>query len=93
MYGKISSSTKVKVTASLDSELVKAIDQFLKRANNRSRSQFIEDVLRRWYKEQKEQELESQIEEYYLSLTHEERKEDKQWSKIAARSAHQLWEE
>jgi len=93
MGDKMSSSAKVKVTANLDSELVKAIDQFLKRVKNRSRSQFIEDVLRKWHREQKKRELESQIEEYYLSLSHEEREEDRQWSKIATRSAHQLWEE
>jgi len=92
MGNKIPSSIKVKVTANLNSELVKAIDQFLK-VKSKSRSQFIEDVLRRWHNEQKQRELESQIEEYYLSLSHEEQKEDKQWAKITAQYAHQLWEE
>ena len=93
MGDKMSSSTKVKITANLDSELVKAIDQFLKQVKNRSRSQFIENILYRWYREQKKREIESRIEEYYLSLSHEEQKEDRQWSKIAAHTAHQLWEE
>ena len=84
MGSKTSSSVKVKVTASLDAELVKAIDEFLKEFKARSRSQLIEDVLRKWHKEQKRQKLESQIEEYYLSLSNEEREEDRQWSKIAA---------
>ena len=90
---KMSSSTKVKVTANLDSELVKAIDRFLKQVKNRSRSQFIENILYGWYKEQKKREIESRIEEYYLSLSYEEQEEDRQWSKIAAHTAHQLWEE
>nr|HID60114.1 ribbon-helix-helix protein, CopG family [Desulfobacterales bacterium] len=93
MGSKASSSVKVKVTASLDPELVKAIDEFLKEFKTRSRSQLIEDVLRRWHKEQKKREIESQIEEYYLSLSNEEQEEDRQWSKIAAQSAHGLWEE
>ena len=93
MDSKTSSSVKVKVTASLDAELVKAIDKFLKEFKARSRSQLIEDVLRKWHKEQKRQELERQIEEYYLSLSNEEREEDRQWSKIAAQSAHHLCEE
>lgn len=93
MGSQASFSGKVKVTASLDAELVKAIDEFLKESKDRSRSQLIEDILRKWQKEQKRQELESQIEEYYLSLSNEEREEERHWSEIAATSAHHLWEE
>lgn len=93
MGSKTTPSVKVKVTASLDAELVKSIDEFLKEFKTRSRSQFIEDILRKWHKEQKKRKLESQIEEYYLSLSNEEREEDRQWSEIAAQSAHHLWEE
>jgi metal-responsive CopG/Arc/MetJ family transcriptional regulator len=93
MGSQASFSGKVKVTASLDAELVKAIDEFLKESKDRSRSQLIEDILRKWQKEQKRQELESQIEEYYLSLSNEEREEERHWSEIAAKSAHHLWEE
>jgi metal-responsive CopG/Arc/MetJ family transcriptional regulator len=92
MGKQMSSSVKMRITANLNSELVKSIDRFLK-VKNQSRSQFIEDVLRKWYNEQKKRELESQIEEYYLSLSHEEQEEDKQWTKITAQYAHQLWEE
>ncbi len=38
-------------------------------------------------------ELESQNEEYYLSLSDEKRKEDREWAEIAAQSAQYLWEE
>ena len=93
MASNISSSTKVKVTASLDAELVKAIDESLEEAKTGSRSRLIEDALRKWHKDQKRLELERRIEEYYLSLSNEERKEDRQWSKIAAQSAPHLWEE
>lgn len=93
MGSKSSSTAKIKVTASLDRELVKAIDEFLRKFKTRSRSKLIENVLRNWHKEQKKQELESQIEEYYLSLSKEEQEEDRQWSEIAAKSAQHLWEE
>jgi metal-responsive CopG/Arc/MetJ family transcriptional regulator len=93
MHSKASSSVKVKVTASLDAQLVKDLDKFLKESKSRSRSQLIEDVLRKWQIEQKKRQLESQVEEYYLSLSDEERKEDRQWSEIAAQSARHLWEE
>lgn len=92
MTKQMSSSAKVRITANLNSELVKSIDRFLK-VKNQSRSQFIEDVLRKWYNEQKKRELESQIEEYYLSLSHKEREEDHQWSKITVQNARKLWEE
>ena len=88
----IPSSGKVKVTTSLDAELVKTIDDFLKESKARSRSQLIEDILRNWHKEQKKRELEDQIEEYYLSLSDEEREDDRQWSEVAAQSAELLWE-
>lgn len=88
-----SHSGKVKISTSLDGELVKAIDEVLKKSKARSRSQLIEDILRSWYKEQKKRELESQIEEYYLSLSEEEQQEDGDWDQIAAESADRLWED
>ena len=93
MGSKTSSLKKVKVTASLDAQLVKNLDEFLKESKSRSRSQLIEDVLSKWQIEQKRRQLESQVEEYYLSLSDEEQKEDRQWSQIAAESARHLWEE
>jgi metal-responsive CopG/Arc/MetJ family transcriptional regulator len=88
-----SSATKVKVTASLDKELVHNINNFLKTSKIRSRSQFIENILRKWHNEQKKQDLEKQIEAYYLSQSDKERKEDRQWTEIAAKSAPQLWKD
>ena len=93
MDSKSSSLRKIKVTTSIDGELIRGIDEFLKKSKTRSRSKLIEDVLWNWHKEQKRQELESQIEEYYLSLSDKEREEDRQWSEIAAQSAPHLWKE
>lgn len=93
MASKTSSSVKVKVTASLDPDLVKAIDGYLKESKARSRSQLIEDVLRSWLMEQKKRKLEYEIEQYYLSLSDGERKEDQEWTDITAQSIHRLWME
>ena len=90
---QMASSKKVKITASLDAELVHTIDHFLKISKIRSRSQFIEAVLRKWQEDQKMKELEARIEEYYLSLSDREREEDRQWNEIAATSAGQLWKD
>jgi len=48
MGSKTSSSVKVKVTASLDAGFVKAMDDYLKESETRSRSRLIEDILRYW---------------------------------------------
>ncbi len=90
MASKIFSSAKVKVTASLGADIVKAIDGYLKESKSRSRSQLIEDVLRSWLKEQKKRKLESEIEQYYLSLSDGERKEDQEWTDIATQSTPML---
>ncbi len=89
----ISSSVKVKITTSLDPKLVKEIDEHVKGSKARSRSQLVENILRDWHREQKVREVENQIEQYYLSLSNDEKNEDRQWAKIAAASAKHLWEE
>ena len=88
-----SSSARVKITTSLDPELVKEIDEYVKGSKARSRSQLVENILRDWHREQKVREVENQIEQYYLSLSNDEKDEDRQWAKIAAESAKRLWEE
>ena len=93
MGSVISSSVKVKITTSLDPELVKEIDEHVKGSEARSRSKLIENILRDWHREQKVREVENQIEQYYLSLSNDEKDEDRQWTKIAAESAKHLWEE
>ena len=93
MGSKAYSLSKVKVTASLDAELVKAIDESRKNIEVRSRSQLIENILRTWHKEQKMRELERQIAEYYLSLSNEDKEEERKWDEIAAQSAHHLWKD
>lgn len=87
------SLTKIKVTATMDPDLVQAIDEYIKQIKSLSRSQLIEDVLRQWYLKQKQREMESQIEQYYLALSESEREEDRQWVQIAAQGAHQLWQD
>ena len=93
MDSKTSGLAKVKVTASLDAELVKSIDKYLNKVQMGSRSKLIEDALRKWHHDQKRREIEIEIEEYYLSLSDEEREEDQDWSRVAAQSANNLWEE
>ena len=85
-------ATKTKITVTLSHDLVHQLDR-LPNTAARSRSQVVEEALRRWLEEYKQRELDSQVEEYYLSLSKAERQEDKEWTKIAAKSAKRLWDE
>jgi len=84
-------STKAKNTVTLSPELVRQIDALTDAPKAGSRSRLVGEAVRRWLYDEAQKELERQTEEYYLSLSRAERKEDKQWSKIAARSAKRLW--
>ncbi len=85
-------ATKAKITVTLSRDLVRQLDQ-LPNTEARSRSQVVEEALRRWLEEYKQKELECQVEEYYRSLSKAERQEDKEWTRIAAKSAKRLWDE
>ncbi len=84
---------KVKVTASLDADIVKGMDDYIEKFNLRSRSHLIENALRAWHKEAKKRILEKQVEAYYSAISAEEWEEDRQWRETAAQSAAGLWEE
>jgi len=85
-------SQKAKITVTLSNELVRQIDRLLDLPGAGSRSQLVEEAVRRWLHHQAQEELEQKTEEYYLSLSEEERNEDRQWSEIAGRSAKHLWD-
>lgn len=92
MPTNIARSSKSKVTVTLSPDLIRKLDDILNASASGSRSRLVEEALRWWLREQTVKELERQTEEYYHSLSKAERKEDHEWSKIAARSAKRLWD-
>lgn len=84
--------TKAKITVTLSPDLVRQLDS-LSKTGERSRSQVVEQGLRRWLQEYTQMELEHQVEQYYRSLSKAEWQESKQWTTIAAKSAKRLWDE
>jgi len=92
MRTNASRSQKAKITVTLSNDLVHQIDKLLDSPEASSRSQMVEEAVRRWLRDQAQKELERQTEEYYLSLSRAERNEDRQWSRITARSAKRLWD-
>lgn len=85
-------SPKSKITVTLSPDLLRQLDGLLKTPEAGSRSRLVEEALRHWLREHAQKVLELQTEEYYRSLSEAERKEDRQWTKIAARSARRRWE-
>lgn len=84
--------SKVKVTTTIDSELVEAIDKYLKGEKGCSRSKLIEDILHSWYQEKRKKEIEEKTEDYYRSLSEKEKKEEEDWDRIVAEAARRVWE-
>ncbi|MCK4418015.1 MAG: ribbon-helix-helix protein, CopG family [Candidatus Latescibacteria bacterium] len=83
--------SKAKVTLSIDTHLISAIDAIVEQSGVNSRSAMVEEILREWYKWQQQIELEHQTEAYYHSLSEAEREENRQWAKIASEQAKHLW--
>ncbi len=88
-----SPAPKAKITLTLSRDLVQQIDELLQSPGARSRSQLVEDAIRRWLREHAKEELERQTEAYYLSLSEAEQEEDREWTETAAQAARPLWEE
>jgi metal-responsive CopG/Arc/MetJ family transcriptional regulator len=81
---------KAKVTVTISGDVVNKIDEIVKEKGT-PRSQVMEEMLRDWLLKSQKREIEKDIEAYYLSLTEKEKKEDREWTKIAAESAKRTW--
>lgn len=90
--GRQARARKIRVTATLDPEMVKALDQAATRHGLTSRSQALETALAHWLREQRRQEIEREMEAYYRSLTRAEKRENQEWTQFVARSASRRWE-
>ncbi len=82
---------KTKLTVTISSHLAGQIDNLAKERKAPG-SRIIEDILRETLQECKKRTIECEIEEYYLSMTEEEKKENREWTMIAAESARRRWD-
>ncbi len=87
-----SSLRKAKLTVTISGDVVNEIDEIAKEKGT-PRSQVMEEALRDWLVRSKKKAIEKDIEAYYLSLTDKEKKEDREWTKIAAESAERAWDD
>ena len=84
-------AVKEKVTVSLDSALVNAVDQEVHAHHADSRSAVVEEALRFWQLEQQRHAIEQGTEAYYRSRAQKEQREDQAWTRLAHRHAKRLW--
>jgi len=83
---------KTKMTVTISGDVAGEIDKIARKKKS-PRSQVMEEMLRDSLLKSKKRAIEQDIEAYYLSLTEEEKKEDKDWAKIAAESAKRTWDD
>ncbi len=81
---------KAKLTVTISGDVINEIDEIAKEKGT-PRSQVMEEALRDWLLKSKKEAIEKDIEAYYLSLSEKEKREDRQWTKIAAESAKRMW--
>lgn len=86
----ISTLRKAKLTVTISGDVINEIDEIAKEKGI-PRSQVMEKMLRDWLLKSKKREIEKDIEAYYLSLTEKEKKEDREWTRIAAESVKRTW--
>lgn len=81
---------KAKLTVTISGDVVNEIDEIAKEKGT-PRSQIMEEMLRDGLLKSKKGAIEKDIEAYYLSLTEKEKKEDREWARIAEESAKRTW--
>jgi len=81
---------KTKLTVTISGDVVCVIDKIAKE-NGTPRSQIMEEMLRDSLLRSKKRAIEKDIEAYYLSLSEKEKKEDREWTKVAEESAKRTW--
>ncbi len=81
---------KTKLTVTLSNNVSSEIDEIAKKKGI-PRSQAMEEILQDWLSSSKRKTVENEIRQYYLSVTEEEIKEDREWVRDASESAKGLW--
>ena len=81
---------KVKVSVTVSADVLARVDRHAARRRGATRSQIIEEWLRRGARVQAQQDLESEIVAYYDGLTAEQRAEDAAIATATARAARRL---
>ena len=80
--------TKAKISVTVDRSVLRDCDRV---ARGASRSEVVETALTRWLRDRRRQELEDEIERYYLSRNATEQDEDSEWAELGGRLLGETW--
>ena len=80
-------TNKEKITVTLSPRIIQKLDQWCEGMRMKSRSAAIEKVMEAWIELDERQRLEKETEAYYLSMSDQEKKEDKAWAKLSSLQA------
>ncbi|GAB4416912.1 MAG: hypothetical protein OHK0032_12930 [Thermodesulfovibrionales bacterium] len=83
---------KEKITITISGDVVGEIDKIAEE-RKAPRSKVMEEILKDWLLNFRKRAIEREIEKYYLSLTDNEKKEDKRWTAVASESAKRTWDD
>jgi len=83
---------KAKFTVTITRDVANQIEEIVK-IKKIPRSHVMEEILRDWLSNSKRKTTEKEIKDYYLSITEEEKKEDRQWSRLTIESAKRTWDD
>ena len=77
----------LKITLTLPEELLAVVDQYVAATPGATRSGVCANALREWLQAQQD----TEIAQYYETLSDDERAEDAGWASLAGQSAERLW--
>lgn len=83
---------RVKVSVTLDEEVLAAVDAEAARSERPNRSQVVESVLRAWSRERRRRALDDAIESWYRGQTSAEAAEAAEWAELGD-EAVPAWDE
>ncbi len=84
---------KVKVSLTLDENVLRAVDLEAAQDPGSNRSAFIEAVLRGWMDRRQHRTLHEDIATYYLQRSTDEATEDESWAELGDSTVEQGWDD
>ena len=88
MAAKVSERHRVKISATVDPQLLRAVDAFVEEHSGFDRSKIIDEALRLWYAREQERAMEEQ---YAALPSPEEQEERAAWREVQAAAAEHLF--
>lgn len=87
----MATATRQRFTITLDPAVSRELSRAQRGSPSRSRSEIVEEAIRLWLRRHALDKLAQATEEYYRSITEEEKDEDRAWDELGGRAAATVW--